>query len=144
MKQSPPIQRITEKLRGMGIRPTRQRVALASLLFTDRDRHVTAEILHGEAVKQRINVSLATVYNTLNQFTRHGILREVHLDSDVCWFDTNTSPHHHFIFDSSGKVCDIDPDSLRIEGMPALPEGHHIHHIELVIHLASTEELPRP
>jgi Fe2+ or Zn2+ uptake regulation protein len=80
---------IIERLRAVGLRPTRQRLALTQLLFNRGDRHVTAEQLHGEALASAIPVSLATVYNTLHQFTAAGLLREVVVEPGRSYFDTN-------------------------------------------------------
>src|SRR5262245_10510321 len=96
------------RLRTAGLRPTRQRMALAQLLFTDKDRHVTAETLHGEAVAAGESVSLATVYNTLHQFTEAGLLRQVVVDGSRTYFDTNTGDHHHFYREDDGLLIDID------------------------------------
>ena len=90
---------MAERLKSAGLRPTRQRVALGVLLFRDGDRHVTAEMLHDEAVRDQIPVSLATVYNTLHQFTEAGLLREVAIEGSKTYFDTNTSDHHHFYYE---------------------------------------------
>src|ERR1700744_4980003 len=87
---------LEERLKAAGLRPTRQRVGLAALLFRDGDRHVTAEQLHAEALTQCCQVSLATIYNTLNQFTKAGLLREVVIDPTRSYFDTNVGQHHHF------------------------------------------------
>src|SRR5436309_119417 len=101
-----------EKLRRACLRPTRQRVALAKILFGSGDRHVTAEQLHTEAVAARVPVSLATVYNALNQFTRAGLLREVAIEGDRTYFDTNTSNHYHYYVEREGRLLDIDSDEL--------------------------------
>ena len=90
-------------LRAVGLRPTRQRIALAKLLFSGLDRHVTAESLLAEATEKNVKVSLATVYNTLHQFTNAGLLREIIVDASRCYFDTNVSEHHHFFFEDSNK-----------------------------------------
>src|SRR5258705_6114271 len=82
---------IAERLKHAGLRPTKQRIALGVLLFGGGDRHVTAEMLHDEAVRDAIPVSLATVYNTLHQFTEAGLLREVAIEGAKTFFDTNTS-----------------------------------------------------
>ena len=87
---------LTAVLRMAGLRPTRQRVALAELLFGGPHRHVSAEALHAEALMARVNVSLATIYNTLHQFRTAGLLREVAVDASRSYFDTDTSDHHHF------------------------------------------------
>src|ERR1700722_15326672 len=88
--------KLLERLRAVGLRPTRQRIALARLLFDGGDRHITAEQLHGEALGAVIRVSLATVYNTLHQFTDAGLLREVVVEPGRSYFDSNTTDHHHF------------------------------------------------
>ena len=106
----------TEKLRKAGLRPTRQRLALASLLFAHGDRHVTAEGLHEEAVSAGVPVSLATVYNTMHQFTAAGLLREVTVDGTRTYFDTNTGDHHHFYCEDDGMLMDIDGTADRGRG----------------------------
>ncbi len=109
-----PYTQVLERLRAAGLRPTRQRLALARLLFDGGDRHVTAEILHGEALDAAIRVSLATVYNTLHQFTAAGLLLEIVVDSQRSYFDTNISDHHHFFFESSGRLDDIPGEQGRL------------------------------
>src|ERR1041385_2015846 len=101
-----------ERLRQAGLRPTRQRAALAALLFTGPARHVTAEALHEEAQKAGETVSLATVYNTLHQFTEAGLLRQVTVDGSRTWFDTNTHEHHHFFREDDGQLIDIATDDI--------------------------------
>src|SRR5436309_1551673 len=101
-----------DRLRRAGLRPTRQRVALANILFGSGDRHVSAEQLHAEAVAARMPVSLATVYNALNRFTWAGLLREVAIEGDRTYFDTNTSNHFHYYVEREGRLLDIDSDEL--------------------------------
>src|ERR1700677_257348 len=103
-----------DRLRSVGLRPTRQRWALAGLLFDGCDRHVTAEQLHGEAQAAAIKVSLATIYNTLHQFTEAGLLREVVVEPGRSYFDTNTTDHHHFYCDSDGHLADIPGHSVSL------------------------------
>ena len=122
-------------LRGAGLRPTRQRVALARLLFAEGDRHVTAERLHEEALTVKVPVSLATVYNTLHQFTGAGLLREVAIEGAKTYFDTNTSNHYHFFCERSGKLLDIDTGALNIEGLPEAPEGKVISRVDVLVRL---------
>ena len=93
------------------MRPTRQRLALGKLLFDGGDRHVTAEQLHAEAGGNGIRVSLATVYNTLNQFTAAGLLREVVVAPGKSYFDTNIDDHHHFFYEDDGALQDIPADA---------------------------------
>jgi Fur family transcriptional regulator, iron response regulator len=130
-------QDIAERLRGAGLRPTRQRVALARLLFEAGDRHVTAELLHEEAQGRKVPVSLATVYNTLHQFTEVGLLREVAVEGAKTYFDTNTSNHYHFFCEHSGKLLDIETDSIRIEGLPEAPEGMAISRVDVLVRIVT-------
>jgi len=126
---------VAELLRGAGLRPTRQRVALARLLFAEGDRHVTAEWLHEEALASKVPVSLATVYNTLHQFTEAGLLREVAVEGAKTYFDTNTSNHYPFFCERSGRLLDIDTDAIRIEGLPEAPEGMAISRVDVLVRL---------
>ena len=126
---------IAKRLRGAGLRPTRQRVALAELLFATGDRHVTAELLHEEALERMVPVSLATVYNTLHQFTEAGLLREVAVEGAKTYFDTNTSNHYHFFCERSGKLLDIDTAPINIEGLPEAPEGMVISRVDVLVRL---------
>jgi Fur family iron response transcriptional regulator len=126
---------VSELLRRAGLRPTRQRRALAALLFGEHDRHVTAEMLHAEAVATGHRVSLATVYNALHQFKRAGLLRELALDAAKTYFDTNTSNHNHFFIESEGVLLDIPNDAVRIDGLPEPPAGMKISHIDVVVRL---------
>ena len=128
---------IAERLRAAGLRPTRQRVALARLLFDGCDRHVTAEVLHEEAIARKVPVSLATVYNTLHQFTEVGLLREVVVEGAKTYFDTNTSNHYHFFCETSGKLVDIETASIRIEGLPQAPDGMAISRVDVLVRLVA-------
>ncbi|MDP4822741.1 MAG: transcriptional repressor [Aestuariivirgaceae bacterium] len=125
-----------EKLRLAGLRPTRQRIALAGLLFQGGDRHVSAESLHAEAIKARAGVSLATVYNTLNQFTGAGLLREVAIEGARSYFDTNVSNHIHFFLEDEERLVDIPVADLDIKGLPEAPAGRQISRIDVIIRLA--------
>jgi Fur family iron response transcriptional regulator len=126
---------VAKLLRGAGLRPTRQRVALAHLLFASGDRHVTAEALHEEALARKVPVSLATVYNTLHQFTEAGLLREVAVEGARTYFDTNTSNHYHFFCEHSGKLLDIATGAIRIEGLPDAPDGMTISRVDVLVRL---------
>src|SRR5512138_3945730 len=95
---------VKSMLRDVGLRPTRQRMALGWILFAKGDRHLTAEMLYEEATKAKVPVSLATVYNTLHQFTEVGLLREVAVEGAKTYFDTNTSNHYHFFCEHSGRL----------------------------------------
>lgn len=130
---------IREKLRGAGLRPTQQRLNLAELLFSGEDRHVSAEALHAEALSAKMGVSLATVYNTLNQFTAAGLLREVAIEGSKSYFDTNISNHIHFFLENEEKLMDIDANSLNLTGLPQAPDGHEISRIDVIIRLSPTK-----
>ena len=129
---------ITAILRSADLRPTRQRVALGRLLFSGEDRHVTAEMLHEEVSGAGERISLATVYNTLHQFQRAGLIRELAIDGAKTYFDTNTSNHNHFFIESEGRVIDIPGEGLSVLGVPEPPEGTRISHIDVVVRLAKT------
>jgi Fur family transcriptional regulator, iron response regulator len=126
---------VSELLRRAGLRPTRQRMALATLLFGNGDRHVTAEILHEEAVKVGERVSLATVYNTLHQFECAGLLREIAIGGQRAYFDTNISNHNHFFIEAEGRLVDIPGTSIRVDGLPQPPQHLKISHIDVVVRL---------
>ncbi|WP_421692993.1 iron response transcriptional regulator IrrA [Aestuariivirga sp.] len=128
-------QDIAERLRLAGLRPTRQRLSLASILFGAGDRHVSAEVLHQEALAAQIDVSLATVYNTLNQFKAAGLLREVACEGDRSFFDTNTSNHFHYYLEESESLVDIGASDLEVKGLPPLPAGTVIDRIDIIVRL---------
>ncbi len=130
-----PAQNVIERLRAAGLRPTRQRLALARLLFENGDRHVTAEALHGEALTGHIRVSLATVYNTLHQFTAVGLLREVVVEPGRSYFDTNIDDHHHFFSESAGTLQDIPGHGVVISGLPQAPAGTQIRRVEVIVRI---------
>mgnify|MGYP003393362876 FL=1 len=127
-----PFSHAVGRLRATGLRPTRQRLALARLLLDGGDRHVTAETLHNEASTRGMRVSLATVYNTLHQFTRAGLLRQVTVDASKTYFDTNTSDHQHFLFEETGELRDIPADTVLLSQMPAAPAGSEIRRVDVV------------
>ena len=110
-------------LRRAGLRPTRQRIALAEILFGKGDRHVSAETLFDEARVAGVPVSLATVYNTLHQFTGAGLLRAIAVDTTRTYFDTNTGDHHHFFLELSEEVIDMPDGFIRVENLPEAARG---------------------
>jgi Fur family transcriptional regulator, iron response regulator len=139
MSGSRPFANALELLRGAALRPTRQRLALARLLFEKGDRHVSAEQLHGEALAAAVPVSLATVYNTLHQFIAAGLLREVVVNPGRSYFDTNVSDHHHFFLEESGKLLDIPGDRIDVSNVPAPPPGTAIRRVDVIIRVARDE-----
>lgn len=128
---------VRDMLRGAGLRPTRQRLALADILFAKGDRHVTAETLHEEALANAVPVSLATVYNTLHQFTGAGLLREVAVEGSKTYFDTNTSNHYHFFCEHDGVLTDIAVGELAVDGLPEPPEGMEVSRIDVLVRLVN-------
>jgi Fur family transcriptional regulator, iron response regulator len=129
------IEKLDDHLRNAGLRPTQQRLALARLLFGKGDRHICAEVLHAEAVAADVPVSLATVYNTLNQFKSAGLLRELAIEGDRSYFDTNTSNHFHFFDTETGDLLDLDSDSVSVSGLPPVPHGKEIDRIDVIVRL---------
>ncbi len=127
------------RLKAGGLRPTRQRLALARLLFEGEDRHLTAEQLHSAALAADVRVSVATVYNTLHQFTKVGLLREVVVEPGRSYFDTNVDEHHHFYFESTGDLQDIPSDQLRVAELPEPPGGTRIARVDVVVRVQDLE-----
>jgi Fur family transcriptional regulator, iron response regulator len=126
------------RLRGADLRPTRQRVALADLMFRQGHRHLTAEQIHAEALDANIKVSLATVYNTLHQFTEVGLLREVIIAPGRSYFDTNVDEHHHFYVEGTGKLLDIPRAAVTLSCLPTPPDGMTVSRIEVIIRVEET------
>ena len=125
-----------DRLKQAGLRPTRQRLGLARNLFEGEDRHVTAEALHQEAMDAGLRVSLATIYNTLHQFTDVGLLREVVVGAGRSYFDTNVSQHHHFFFEDSADLEDIPADEVTISRLPEPPQGRRVERVEVIVRLS--------
>jgi len=124
-----------QRVSDAGLRPTRQRVALAELLFAKGDRHLSAEELHEEAQTAGVAVSLATVYNTLHQFTDAGLLRILALESARTYFDTNTSDHHHFFIEGENRIMDIDHGPVTVSNLPEPPEGMEVANVDIIVRL---------
>ena len=131
-KQPPDVEM---RVRDAGLRPTRQRIALADLLFAKGDRHLSAEELHEEALGAGVAVSLATVYNTLHQFTEAGLLRILAIEGAKTYFDTNTSDHHHFFIEGENRVMDIGSGPVSVSNLPEPPEGMEIANVDIVVRL---------
>ena len=127
--------RCEEVLRRAGLRPTEQRRMLSRLLFANGDRHVTADELHAAAIEAGMNLSAATVYNTLNQFTELGLLRQIGVGRSKSFYDTNTSVHPHFFFDGEGILCDVPEPGLLLDHPPEPLPGYAIARIDVIVHL---------
>lgn len=129
-------ERATKWLASGGLRPTRQRLALAALLIGDgEDRHVTAESLFASTNNAGDKVSLATVYNTLRAFCDAGLMNEVVVDGSKSYFDTRMDDHPHFFWEDNSQLTDAPKDQLKITGLPEAPEGTEIAKVEVVIRL---------
>ena len=128
-----------ERLAAAGLRPTRQRLALTSLVFGQGERHLSAESLHVEALKAKVPVSLATVYNTLRRFTECGLLREVLVAPGKVYFDTNAADHHHFFFEGTGMLEDIPADHVTLSKLPPTPAGSDVSRVDVIIRLSAAK-----
>lgn len=126
---------LRDTLKSAGLRPTRQRISLAQLLFSKGERHITAEDLHDEALGEKLTISLATIYNTLHQFTEVGLLREVAIEGARTYFDTNTGDHHHYFIEGEGEIIDVPDHKIAVDGLPKPPEGLEISRVDVVIRL---------
>jgi Fur family transcriptional regulator, iron response regulator len=129
-----PLSDLRERLRRAGLRPTRQRLSLGWLLFGRGDRHLTAEMLYDEAMRAKVPVSLATVYNTLHQFTEAGLLRQLAVDGSKSFFDTNTTEHHHFFLEGEEELLDV-PVEIEVGELPSPPPGMEIARVDVVVRL---------
>lgn len=134
-----PLSDLRDKLRRVGLRPTRQRVSLGWLLFGKGDRHITAEMLFDEASRARVPVSLATVYNTLHQFTEAGLLRQLAVDGSKAYFDTNPTEHHHFFVEGDEALIDLPAEGVTVDDLPEPPEGYEIARVDVVVRLRRKE-----
>ena len=126
---------VKSMLRDVGLRPTRQRMALGWILFAKGDRHLTAEMLYEEATMAKVPVSLATVYNTLHQFTEVGLLRQVAVDGSKTYFDTNVSDHHHFFVEGDNELVDIPNAEVLLDKLPSAPAGYEVARVDVVVRL---------
>ncbi len=127
---------IVNRLQSAGLRATPKRLAIGGLLFNGEDRHVTADDVAAMARKAGVRVSLATVYNTLNQFVSAGLMKRITLDTDRTYFDTNVSDHHHLFFEQNGVLHDIPGDSIRVEGLPEIPPGSKVRSVEVIVRMS--------
>ena len=126
---------LAARLKAHGLRTTLPRLQLADLLFAHGNRHVTAEKLHAEAREAGLKVSQATIYNTLNQFSEAGLLREVQVDQARSYFDTNLDDHHHFYVEEEGRLIDIPEQAIALERLPDSPKGFSVAGVDVVIRL---------
>jgi len=126
---------VRAKLQKAGVRITRQRLELAKLLFRGGDRHFTADSLYEEALSGKAPVSLATIYNTLQQFVSAGLVRRLPIEGQRAWYDTNVSEHHHLLFEEDNCIYDIRDGEVSISQLPPIPAGMTVSRVEVVIRL---------
>lgn len=125
----------SDLLRQAGLRPTRQRLMLGGFLFSRGGRHVTADMIYTEAAEANMQISRATVYNTLNQFTEAGLLRQIGVDGSKSFFDTNPSAHHHFFVDHEDRLLDVPEPGVEIDTLPQPLPGYEIAGVDVIVHL---------
>jgi Fur family iron response transcriptional regulator len=129
---------VLETLKAAGLRPTRQRVALMRLLYGQGNRHVTAEMLYEEAIGAEVNVTVATVYNTLNQLIDADLLGRVSIDGTKTYFDTNVSAHHHFYIEGTRELIDIPIIQTSVQDIQTVPDGYEIRRIDTIVRLRTS------
>lgn len=134
----------TRRLKEAGLRPTRQRLSILSMLLDTAPRHVTAEELFQEVRQAGIPVSLATIYNTLNQFTQAGLMGEVVVGSGQSYFDTDASSHYHYFDKSTGEIYDLPSDVVTITDLPEPPPGKVIERIDVVVRIKNAVAAGKP
>ena len=125
----------SDLLRQAGLRPTRQRLMLGEFLFSKGGRHVTADMIYTEATEANMQISRATVYNTLNQFTEAGLLRQIGVDGSKSFFDTNPTTHHHFFVDHEDRLFDVPEPGVVIDQLPQPLPGYEISRVDVIVHL---------
>ena len=137
MKKNSHITRALNNLKKSPLKMTIQRKRLIEILFKNGDHHFTAEDVYKEVNKNKYNISLATIYNCLNQFTKHEILKSVRMSSDKVYFDTNTEGHHHFFCKSTEKLSDIKYSDIKITNLPKIPKGKKLKSVEIVVNISN-------
>jgi len=128
-----------KKIEESGIIPTKQRRILAQLLFQKGNRHISAEDLFDEVKKEDRKISMATIYNTLKQFTNLGLIREIVVDKNKSLYDTNNKPHYHLYIEDEGKVHDIPTNNINLD-LPSIPACLNLHNIDVIVRVRSLKD----
>ncbi len=128
--------RVQERLKLYGLRPTRARTRIGMMLL-DKPKHLSAEQVHEKLKQKGYTISKATVYNTLNAFAKFGIVTEVTLDPSRTYYDSTTTPHHHFYNVDTGQLIDIASDDMSVENIPRLPDNTQIQDLEIVVKISN-------
>jgi Fur family transcriptional regulator, iron response regulator len=130
-----PVQSFKARLHKVGLRPTRQRMLLGWLLFARGHRHISAEELFEEATRARAHLSLATVYNTLRQFSEASLIRQVPTGGGKAYFDTNVDEHHHYLAEGEGRMWDAPGEAVPLAGEPVAPPGYEVVGVDVIVRL---------
>ena len=136
MKTNSHVKKALEMLQNSPLKLTSQRINLIKTLFKDGNQHFSAEDVYNKVRNTGLRISLATIYNCLNQFTTHGILKMVKASSDKVYFDTNLEPHHHFFCKSSGELTDINAKNVYISKLPKIPNSKKLNSIEVIVNIS--------
>ncbi len=130
------IDKALKMLEASPLKVTGQRIAMIKLLFKNGAAHFTAEDIYEEVNKKRIKISLATIYNCLNQFKELEIIKAIKVSSDKIFFDTNLKEHHHFFCVKSAKLIDVETDKVKISKLPKIPKGKKLRSVDVIINIS--------
>ena len=128
--------KVQEKLKLYGLRPTRARTRIGMMLL-DKPKHLSDDQVHEKLKQKGYTISKATVYNTLNAFSECGIVSEVTIDPSRTYYDSRTTPHHHFFNIDTGQLVDIASDDMSVENIPRLPDNTQIQDLEIVVKISN-------
>ena len=125
-------------LKEAGLKATLPRIKILEILqrTSGTDDHFTAEDIYAEVNKKKIKISLATIYNCLNQFKEFGIIKAIKVSSDKIFFDTNLKEHHHFFCVKSAKLIDVETNKVKISKLPKIPRGKKLKSVDVIINIS--------